>query len=185
MVHTLVHQHNHIDAHSVFVMIKSEILIHIDYMLSCAFVYLAALSICLQTYEYPTREKQRPCYLKFTKLCIIISSIRLVISYTDLFEFYFFKYLISFVLFPQMHILFYILWMICRSHSFYLSDGSPVEYTKGQNIEVRATKTFIMDPHHSDIYYSLNIWTPINGTSISNSGIFDQIFSGERIVKSP
>lgn len=69
--------------------------------------------------------------------------------------------------------------------SFYVPGVAPVEFRKGQKIDVKAVK---MTSTHTQLpyeYYSLQFCLPKNGTLVYKSENLGEVLRGDRIVNTP
>lgn len=70
-------------------------------------------------------------------------------------------------------------------NAFYVPGVAPVEYKRGQRIEVKAVK---MTSTHTQLpyeYYSLQFCLPKNGTVVYKSENLGEVLRGDRIVNTP
>lgn len=70
-------------------------------------------------------------------------------------------------------------------HGFYVPGVAPVEFTRGQKIDVKAVK---MTSTHTQLpyeYYSLQLCLPKNGTLLYKSENLGEVLRGDRIVNTP
>lgn len=73
----------------------------------------------------------------------------------------------------------------CSVQSFYVPGVAPVEFRKGQKIDVKAVK---MTSTHTQLpyeYYSLQFCLPKNGTLVYKSENLGEVLRGDRIVNTP
>lgn len=75
--------------------------------------------------------------------------------------------------------------LVNSSYGFYVPGVAPVEFVKGQKIDVRAVK---MTSTHTQLpyeYYSLQFCLPKNGTIVYKSENLGEVLRGDRIVNTP
>ncbi|XP_072936765.1 transmembrane 9 superfamily member 4 [Epargyreus clarus] len=86
----------------------------------------------------------------------------------------------------KVRLYFFILFsFICCSHGFYVPGVAPVEFKKGQRIEVKAVKMTSIHTQLPYEYYSLPLCLPKNGTFIYKSENLGEVLRGDRIVNTP
>ncbi|CAH0748898.1 unnamed protein product [Diatraea saccharalis] len=71
------------------------------------------------------------------------------------------------------------------SNGFYVPGVAPVEYKKGQRIEVKAVKMTSIHTQLPYEYYSLPLCLPKNGTFVYKSENLGEVLRGDRIVNTP
>lgn len=71
------------------------------------------------------------------------------------------------------------------SHQFYIPGVAPVEFRKGQKIDVKAVKMTSVHTQLPYEYYSLPFCLPKNGTLIYKSENLGEVLRGDRIVNTP
>lgn len=74
---------------------------------------------------------------------------------------------------------------ITQSWQFYVPGVAPVEFKKGQRIEVKAVKMTSTKTQLPYEYYSLPFCLPKNGTVIYKSENLGEVLRGDRIVNTP
>ncbi|CAH2104508.1 unnamed protein product [Euphydryas editha] len=75
--------------------------------------------------------------------------------------------------------------LITYSHGFYVPGVAPVEFKKGQRIEVKAVKMTSIHTQLPYEYYSLPLCIPKNGTFLDKSENLGEVLRGDRIVNTP
>lgn len=74
---------------------------------------------------------------------------------------------------------------ILFSNGFYVPGVAPVEFKKGQRIEVKAVKMTSIHTQLPYEYYSLPFCLPKNGTFVYKSENLGEVLRGDRIVNTP
>ncbi|XP_047516188.1 transmembrane 9 superfamily member 4 isoform X1 [Pieris napi] len=83
------------------------------------------------------------------------------------------------------HVIFQIFLLVFNfafNHGFYVPGVAPVEYKKGQKIDVKAVKMTSIHTQLPYEYYSLPLCRPKNGTIIYKSENLGEVLRGDRIV---
>lgn len=75
--------------------------------------------------------------------------------------------------------------LVCGTHCFYVPGVAPVEFVKGQKIDVKAVKMTSSRTQLPYQYYSLQFCLPKNGTLIYKSENLGEVLRGDRIVNTP
>ncbi|CAH0725937.1 unnamed protein product, partial [Brenthis ino] len=75
--------------------------------------------------------------------------------------------------------------LIICSYGFYVPGVAPVEFKKGQRIEVKAVKMTSIHTQLPYEYYSLPLCIPKNGTVLDKSENLGEVLRGNRIVNTP
>ncbi|XP_075151295.1 transmembrane 9 superfamily protein member 4 [Haematobia irritans] len=75
--------------------------------------------------------------------------------------------------------------LVCEVHCFYVPGVAPVEFVKGQKIDVKAVKMTSSRTQLPYQYYSLQFCLPKNGTLIYKSENLGEVLRGDRIVNTP
>lgn len=75
--------------------------------------------------------------------------------------------------------------LIKLANGFYVPGVAPVEFTKGQKIDVKAVKMTSSRTQLPYEYYSLQFCLPKNGTLIYKSENLGEVLRGDRIVNTP
>uniref|UniRef100_A0A1B0A641 Transmembrane 9 superfamily member n=1 Tax=Glossina pallidipes TaxID=7398 RepID=A0A1B0A641_GLOPL len=75
--------------------------------------------------------------------------------------------------------------LACGSHCFYVPGVAPVEFIKGQKIDVKAVKMTSSRTQLPYAYYSLQFCLPKNGTLVFKSENLGEVLRGDRIVNTP
>ncbi|XP_030377342.1 transmembrane 9 superfamily member 4 [Scaptodrosophila lebanonensis] len=75
--------------------------------------------------------------------------------------------------------------LCCCVHSFYVPGVAPVEFVRGQKIDVKAVKMTSSRTQLPYQYYSLKFCYPKNGTLIFKSENLGEVLRGDRIVNTP
>lgn len=75
--------------------------------------------------------------------------------------------------------------LIPFSNGFYVPGVAPVEFRKGQRIEVKAVKMTSIHTQLPYEYYSLPLCLPKNGTFVYKSENLGEVLRGDRIVNTP
>lgn len=70
-------------------------------------------------------------------------------------------------------------------HAFYVPGVAPVEFSKGQRIEIKAVKLTSSRTQLPYEYYSLQFCLPKNGTVVYKSENLGEVLRGDRIVNTP
>lgn len=81
-----------------------------------------------------------------------------------------------------------ILALLCLQQSiycFYVPGVAPVEFVKGQKIDVKAVKMTSTRTQLPYEYYSLKFCLPKNGTLVYKSENLGEVLRGDRIVNTP
>ncbi|XP_061707263.1 transmembrane 9 superfamily member 4 [Cydia pomonella] len=84
-----------------------------------------------------------------------------------------------------VHSLAIIISLIPFSNGFYVPGVAPVEFKKGQRIEVKAVKMTSIHTQLPYEYYSLPLCLPKNGTFVYKSENLGEVLRGDRIVNTP
>ncbi|VVC92935.1 unnamed protein product [Leptidea sinapis] len=84
-----------------------------------------------------------------------------------------------------MQIFIYVSWLIIFNNAFYVPGVAPVEFKKGQKIEVKAVKMTSIHTQLPYSYYSLPLCLPINGSFVYKSENLGEVLRGDRIVNTP
>lgn len=71
------------------------------------------------------------------------------------------------------------------TNGFYVPGVAPVEFKKGQRIEVKAVKMTSIHTQLPYEYYSLPFCLPKNGTFVYKSENLGEVLRGDRIVNTP
>lgn len=79
----------------------------------------------------------------------------------------------------------YLVYAFSHSHAFYVPGVAPVEFTKGQIIDVKAVKMTSTRTQLPYEYYSLQFCLPKNGTLSYKSENLGEVLRGDRIVNTP
>ncbi|XP_041968670.1 transmembrane 9 superfamily member 4 isoform X2 [Aricia agestis] len=89
-------------------------------------------------------------------------------------------------MFPiPLQLLIYLASLIFFCDGFYVPGVAPVEFKKGQRIEVRAVKMTSIHTQLPYEYYSLPLCLPKNGTILYKSENLGEVLRGDRIVNTP
>lgn len=95
----------------------------------------------------------------------------------------------SFSFLGQTQMLLYFIWSICRSNAFYIPDREPVEFVKGQIIDVQAVKMASLRTQLRYDYYSLKFCLPKNGTPVYSTEhamqLEGQLLRSDLVVNTP
>lgn len=75
--------------------------------------------------------------------------------------------------------------LIIYSYGFYVPGVAPVEFKKGQRIEVKAVKMTSIHTQLPYEYYSLPLCIPKNGTFLDKTENLGEVLRGNRIVNTP
>ncbi|XP_047987579.1 transmembrane 9 superfamily member 4 [Leguminivora glycinivorella] len=84
-----------------------------------------------------------------------------------------------------VHSLAILIGLIPFSNGFYVPGVAPVEFKKGQRIEVKAVKMTSIHTQLPYEYYSLPLCLPKNGTFVYKSENLGEVLRGDRIVNTP
>lgn len=82
-------------------------------------------------------------------------------------------------------ITFVFIFLVCGTECFYVPGVAPVEFVKGQKIDVKAVKMTSSRTQLPYQYYSLQFCLPKNGTLIYKSENLGEVLRGDRIVNTP
>lgn len=85
----------------------------------------------------------------------------------------------------QTQIWFYLMWWTYDLHAFYAVAEQPVQFRKGEHIDVKAVKMTSIRTHLPYGYYSVEFCLPKTGKLVYNSQNLGQILRGDRIVNTP
>lgn len=85
----------------------------------------------------------------------------------------------------QVQILLFLVCSLRYCHGFYVPGVAPVEFLKGQTIDVKAVKMTSTRTQLPYEYYSLQFCLPKNGTLNYKSENLGEVLRGDRIVNTP
>lgn len=95
-------------------------------------------------------------------------------------------FIITFGDFQMLHLYWMsALLLVDTTLAFYVPGVAPVEFKKGQKIEVKAVKMTSIHTQLPYEYYSLPLCLPKNGTFIYKSENLGEVLRGDRIVNTP